>query len=135
MTSAVALACALVFAAKSGAAPDEFRSLSFTTQDGIHISSDLYAPEPPRTKGILVIAPGFAQHSRTRSMQAIAQALSPTIDILMLDFRGNGKSSGSYWFGSKEYADLEPLLRWAKGRYGKVNLMGFSLGAYSSLRA
>ena len=49
--------------------------------------------------------------------------------------RGNGKSGGGFYFGGKEYLDLEPALKWAESQYPKTFLMGFSLGAYHSLRA
>jgi pimeloyl-ACP methyl ester carboxylesterase len=56
-------------------------------------------------------------------------------DVVCLDFRGVGKSEGRYTFGAEEYLDLEPILRWGRENYGKVVLLGLSLGSYHSLRA
>ncbi|MCD4812554.1 alpha/beta hydrolase [bacterium] len=81
---------------------------------------------------LLVIAPGFAQHPRTRSMRLLAQALEPYFDVVVISFRGNQGSQGRYSFGAKEVIDLQALIDWARTRYTRVSLLGLSLGAYSA---
>ncbi len=48
--------------------------------------------------------------------------------MITLDFRGHGKSSGFYTFTSKEVIDLKTVVDYAKEKYSKIYLAGFSLG-------
>ena len=114
----------------------EPKAMTFITSDDVSIEADLYkAGHKANSDTLIVVAPGFAQHKGTRNMKAVCGALTATADILIVDFRGNGQSSGSYWFGTKEYLDLEPALKWARPLYRKIYLMGFSIGAYTCVRA
>lgn len=108
--------------------------LTFTASDGISLAADWYHGSLPKA-GILVVAPGFAQHKGTPCMKFVAQGLAAQSDVVVLDFRGTGRSQGKFNFGSKEYLDLEPVLAWARLQSSDVRLLGFSLGAYSALRA
>ena len=45
-----------------------------------------------------------------------------------MDFRGHGRSGGSYTFSAREGADLEAVLEWSRERYSEISLLGFSLG-------
>jgi pimeloyl-ACP methyl ester carboxylesterase len=121
-----------IWAGAQAAAP---QPLTFSSPDGVSLAADWYADTSCPKDLLILVAPGFAQHSRLGPMQALCSALTPTADICCLDFRGTGRSSGWYWFGSREYRDLEPALDWAGQHYRGVALLGISLGAYSSLRA
>jgi pimeloyl-ACP methyl ester carboxylesterase len=123
-----------VLAARPGRAAG-VKSLSFTAQDGVEIAADWHLAGTDPGPRLILVAPGFAQHKGTVSMRALAQALTAVADVLIIDFRGTGESGGRYWFGSKEYLDLEPALQWARRGYKDVSLLGLSLGAYSSVRA
>jgi pimeloyl-ACP methyl ester carboxylesterase len=46
-----------------------------------------------------------------------------------MDFRGHGRSSGLYTFSAQEGADLDAVLDWARARYARIGVLGFSLGA------
>jgi pimeloyl-ACP methyl ester carboxylesterase len=112
----------------------EERSLEFHTADQVLIHVRYWQGASAGKPGLIIVAPGYAQHSGTASMQTLAMALTPTADVVIVDFRGNGKSGGKFTFGAKEYLDLEPVLAWAK-TYPDITLLGFSLGAYHSIRA
>ena len=57
------------------------------------------------------------------------------MDVVDYDVRGTGKSEGFYSFGAHDYLDIQAILEWAHGKYRKIGLLGFSIGAYSSMRA
>ncbi len=120
----------ILFQAQLGLCEDQ--TLEFTTSDQVRISTLWRQGDPQPKERLIIVAPGFAQHSGTKSMQALATALTATADVLIVNFRGNGPSQGTFTFGSREYLDLEPVLAWSKS-YADVTLMGFSLGAYHSL--
>ncbi len=110
------------------------KNFILTTVDDIAISVDLYRKNGSASETLFVIAPGFSQHKSTRPISEMAKSLSQFQDTLVLDFRGNGKSGGRFTFGASEYLDLHAVLTWAKPRYGRIVLLGLSLGAYHSLR-
>lgn len=64
----------------------------------------------------------------SKSFSDLAESLSSWHDVVVMDFRGHGKSGGFYTFTEKEVNDLKAVVNFAKERYEKVYLMGFSLG-------
>ena len=102
-----------------------------STADGVRISFELYR----ETAGdaLLIICPGFFQSKETPTFQRLAGALSGDCDVLCLDFRGHGRSSGLFTFSAREPTDLEAVLDWAQRRYARIGLIGFSLGAATAI--
>lgn len=120
-------------------APEDFpeakdQRLVFTAPDQVRVSACLRQGGVDPKPRLVIVAPGYAQHSSTASMQTLASALTATADVLIMDFRGNGASGGRFTFGAEEYRDLQPALEWAE-QYDDVSLLGFSLGAYHAIRA
>ena len=64
----------------------------------------------------------------SKSFSDLAESLSGWHDVVVMDFRGHGKSGGFYTFTEKEVNDLKAVVNFVKERYEKVYLMGFSLG-------
>lgn len=112
----------------------EPRALTLSAADGTRLSLALYQGGPPKAR-VLVVAPGFAQRSGIKPMRFIAGMLTPTTDVLLLDFRGTGDSQGRYHFGAEEQQDLQAALAWAAPRWKGVDVMGISLGGYIAVRA
>jgi pimeloyl-ACP methyl ester carboxylesterase len=85
---------------------------------------------------LLIVAPGFAQHHGTNIMRHLARMFWDRRDVLGVDFRGMAGNPGRYSFGRDEQKDLQAAFAWAKKmRYKRVELIGFSMGAYFGLRA
>jgi pimeloyl-ACP methyl ester carboxylesterase len=104
-----------------------------TTADGIQISVDLY-----RKGGYdvaIIICPGFFQSKDTPTFQRMSRALTDERDVIAMDFRGHGRSGGLFTFSALECADLEAVLHWAKPRYKRVGIVGFSLGGATAINA
>jgi pimeloyl-ACP methyl ester carboxylesterase len=134
VATALLAALCLGLASQARSAEAQPVSLTFSASDGLRVHARLWAG--PREGGrLLQLSPGFGQHSGTRSFTALAQYLSPLAAVLVLDYRGNGLSQGSFQFGADEHRDLAPVLAWARKGYAHVSLMGFSLGAYTAVRA
>jgi pimeloyl-ACP methyl ester carboxylesterase len=106
-----------------------------TTPDGVSIAATWRPGRDPALKRLLVIAPGYAQNQTTRSMRVLLDHLSVLADTLIVDFRGTGKSGGQYHFGAREDQDLLTALAGYRKSYAQIAVLGFSLGAYISLRA
>ena len=54
-------------------------------------------------------------------------------DVITMDFRGHGRSSGLFTFTAKEPQDLHAVVKFAKNIYPKIGIVGFSLGAATSI--
>jgi len=105
----------------------EQTTLTCTTRDGVGISCELYRGAD--RQAVVIVCPGFFQSKQTATFQRLARALAERWDVLAMDFRGHGRSGGVYTFSAQEGADLEAVLRWAAGRYQRLGILAFSLGA------
>ncbi|MDP2653451.1 MAG: alpha/beta hydrolase [Candidatus Omnitrophota bacterium] len=83
--------------------------------------------------GVIVIAHGFFNGKDAVLLKDLGRELGRSYDVIIMDFRGHGKSEGLFYWTSKEYMDLEAVLKYARGHYPKVGVVGFSLGAATSL--
>jgi len=77
---------------------------------------------------VLIIAHGWFMTKDSAYFTDMANVFSENYDVISMDFRGHGKSTGFYTFTSKEPMDLKAVVDYAKKQYSKVYLMGFSLG-------
>lgn len=102
------------------------------TVDGQTIHYDLY---PHGHKRLIIIAHGFFNSKDALLLKELGQALANQYDVLIMDFRGHGKSGGLFYWTSKEYLDLEAVLGYAKTHYQRIGVIGFSLGAATSIIA
>lgn len=77
---------------------------------------------------VLILCPGWFMTKDSKAFKEMAECFNNYFDVISMDFRGHGKSSGFYTFSSKETNDLETVVNFAKMHYKKVFLAGFSLG-------
>ncbi|MBI3319217.1 MAG: alpha/beta fold hydrolase [Candidatus Omnitrophica bacterium] len=104
----------------------EFETSLLSTPDGVRVSLDRYGRGSHKTA--ILICPGFFQSKDTPTFQRLARALTQERDVLAMDFRGHGRSSGLYTFSAREGSDLETVLQFAKARYQHLVILAFSLG-------
>lgn len=109
--------------------PDE---LYFKTEDNVKIVTDYYKNG---FSAVLIISPGWFMTKDSNAFRQISDTFSAYFDVITIDFRGHGKSSGFYTFSSKEIFDIGAVIDFASQNYKKIFLMGFSLGAAISLIA
>lgn len=95
------------------------------TSDGIKIALNHYKTGHDE---VLIIAHGWFMTKDSKFFFDMSNVLSKNFDVITMDFRGHGKSSGFYTFTSKEPNDLRIVVDFAKKNYKKVYLLGFSLG-------
>lgn len=82
---------------------------------------------------VIVIAPGFFQSKETGTFRRIERDLLESFDVISLDFRGHGKSGGLCTFSAKEPEDLKAVMDYAKERYARVGVLGFSYGGTAAI--
>jgi len=78
---------------------------------------------------VLIISHGFYNSKQALLLRKLVQAFCDVYDIFMFDFRGHGKSSGVFTWTSREHNDIESVLSYLKGKYKKLGVIAFSLGA------
>lgn len=101
------------------------------TDDNHIIAVNMYSTG--NRDSVLIIAPGWYMTKDARAFKDISEECFKFIDVITMDFRGHGKSSGFFTFTAKEVKDMSSVVKFAKERYSKVYLMGFSLGAATSV--
>ena len=95
------------------------------TVDGVRIS---IRHEKIQRKAAVIIAPGYFQSKLTRTFKGLALDIEKYFDVVSMDFRGHGRSRGFYTFSAREKQDLRAVAEYARARYEKVGVLGFSLG-------
>ena len=108
----------------------DLKELFVTSKDGERIAVNHYDQE---RDSVIIICHGWSMCKDSKVFKGISEAFFDHHDIMTLDFRGHGKSSGSFTFTAKEPQDLEAVVTFAKSTYDKVYLMGFSLGSAISI--
>lgn len=109
----------------------EHPTQAVVTSDGVRISLDWYGQGAHPTA--VVICPGFFQSKDTVTFRRMSESLAQTHDVVAMDFRGHGRSSGVCTFSASERHDLEAVLQWAQRRYHHLGVLGFSLGAATAI--
>ena len=104
---------------------NEIEQLYLKTQDGIKIAINHHKTGHDE---VLIIAHGWFMTKDSSYFVDMANVFSKNFDVISMDFRGHGKSSGVYTFTSKEPQDMKTVVDYAKEHYKKIYLMGFSLG-------
>lgn len=101
------------------------QELTLKTKDGVKIAINHHRTDHEE---VLIIAHGWFMTKDSTYFSDMANVFSENFDVISLDFRGHGKSSGFYTFTSKEPMDMKAVVDYAKKHYKKISLLGFSLG-------
>ena len=101
-------------------------SLKIKAADGTWVACDVYDLKRDR---VVVISPGFLQYKRSAGIWELSHVLQRDFDVIALDYRGTGESSGTYAYTATEAADLHTVLQFAQRRWAHVGVVGISLGA------
>jgi pimeloyl-ACP methyl ester carboxylesterase len=82
----------------------------------------------------IVLVPGFSGSWRQERVGRVARDLAAVGGVVTVDMRGHGRSDGATTLGLREPADAAAAIAWARERYDRVALVGFSMGAAVVLR-
>ncbi len=102
--------------------------------DGVHLRGAIW-PAPPSSLAY-VVAHGFTGSSASPHVRAICERLhSRGAAVLVLDFRGHGRSGGRTSIGVDEAHDLAAAVAYLRGLgHEVVAAVGFSMGASVVIR-
>ncbi len=108
----------------------EMVNLHVMSEDGQKVFLDHYKSGHGKA---VIIAPGFFNSKSAVLLKELAGILSDKYDVAVMDFRGHGQSPGLFYWTAKEYLDLKAVIAYLKQSYQAVGLIGFSLGAATSI--
>ena len=86
-------------------------------------------------KEIIIIAHGFYNSKQAVLLKQLATSLTADYDVIVFDFRGHGQSERLFSWTSREYMDLLAIVDLVSDNYEKVGVIGFSMGAATSIIA
>lgn len=98
--------------------------------DGTWVACDIYDRGRSR---LIIVSPGFLQHKRSPGIWELTQILQEDFDVIALDYRGTGESTGFYAYTAHEAEDLHAVIQFAERRWRHVGVIGVSLGAAIAL--
>lgn len=125
------LSTGIAFAEGDKAVKDEnVESGHVVTADNKKIYYDHYKNDHEK---VIILAHGFFNSKQTVLFQEMALGLNDEYDVIVMDFRGHGMSDGPFHWTAKEHQDLEAILAYARQDYQDIGVIGFSLGAATSL--
>ncbi|MBL8013713.1 MAG: alpha/beta fold hydrolase [Candidatus Omnitrophica bacterium] len=107
-----------------------YQNQTAKASDGTDVFYDRYTAGHDK---VIIIAHGFYNSKGSVLLKDLGHELLNQYDCIIMDFRGHGKTKGLFYWTSKEPMDLETVLEQARQMYGKVGVIGFSLGAATSL--
>jgi len=86
-----------------------------------------------KRRAVVIICPGCFMCKDAKPFQDISEDLFDYFDVITMDFRGHGRSTGLFTFTAREPNDLRCVVKFAKARYSKVAVIGFSLGGATAI--
>ena len=123
-----------VIAATALAAPEpKYESGTVRTSDNIVIAYDHYQNG---FDSVVIVCPGFYNSKENRWMKKTVELLSEAHDVIIFDPRGHGASGGTFLWSSREDADVNAVIDYAKSKgYRHIGIVAYSLGAAAAVNA
>lgn len=115
-----------------------YMDIEFPSRDGEVLLKGWFLPSEGEAKMTLIFAHGYEGNRLETNLPALSLAKSlvnENYNVVMFDFRNNGESEGNLTsVGQFEKQDLLGAIDWVKAHHpGKIGLIGFSMGAATSL--
>lgn len=131
--AAVAILCALFPVTSAAIPPQEVSSGTVRTSDTVTIAYDHYRNG---SDSVILVCPGFYNSKENRWMKKTAEMLSPAYDVIVFDLRGHGASGGTFMWSSREDADVNAVIDYARAQgYRHIGILAYSLGAAAAVNA
>ena len=117
---------------------DGFAPINFISSDGYQLKG-LYLQRANTSCNVIICA-GFYP-GRKEGMATLTQLLPQNCNILLIDARGHGESSGPFlqtilWYGQNEYKDIIGALNFLQTQNNNPNiLLGVCIGAFHCAHA
>ena len=107
------------------------KKVILTTDDKVRIPINHY--NSSKRNIALIICPSCDLNKDTSILESLSEEFFEFIDVITMNFRGHSKKTRKFTFTGKEVKDLKAVITYAKSKYSKVLVLGFSLGASITL--
>ena len=111
------------------------KSIQVRTADGFGLVGMHITADRDERDLAIVLAHGFTVTVARPHVRRVATRFARTAGVVMVDFRGHGRSEGRTTAGDFEVLDVDATVRWAReAGYRRVATVGFSMGGAAVLR-
>lgn len=111
------------------------KTIQVRTADGVRLVGMHITADRDERDLAIVLAHGLTVTVARPRVQLVAARFARTADVVMVDFRGHGRSEGGTTAGDLEVLDVDATVRWAReAGYRQVATVGFSMGGAVVLR-
>jgi uncharacterized protein len=111
------------------------KSIQVRTADGVRLVGTHITADRDERDLAIVLAHGLTVTVGRPHVQRVAARFARTADVVMVDFRGHGRSEGRTTAGDLEVLDVDATVRWARAAgYRRLATVGFSMGGAAVLR-
>jgi len=111
------------------------KSIQVRTADGVRLVGMHVTTERDERDLAIVLAHGFTVTTARPHVQRVAARFARSAGVVMVDFRGHGRSEGRSTAGDFEVLDVDATVRWAReAGYRRIATVGFSMGGAVVLR-
>ena len=111
------------------------KSIQVRTADGVRLVGWHVTADRDERDLAFVLAHGFTVTVARPHVQRVAARFARTAGVVMVDFRGHGRSEGRTTAGDFEVLDVDAAVSWAReAGYRRVATVGFSMGGAVALR-
>ncbi|MDI6736748.1 MAG: alpha/beta fold hydrolase [bacterium] len=108
----------------------KYDEIKVKSADGVEIAfNEFYSGK----KKVVIICHGIKQYKDSPIFIRIAREFEDNYDVINMDLRGHGQSEGRCTLTSLEVQDLKAVVDYARQRHKKVGVIGFSLGAATTI--
>lgn len=116
----------------------DFYKFTISTEDGILIAGTHIRSKPSsfsqNSQSAVIIVHGICSFRKYPQILALTRDISSKYDVITIDMRGHGESSGEWSGGLKEREDIRVAIDYVKWMgYKKIGLIGFSAGGIASI--
>ncbi|MEW6094958.1 MAG: alpha/beta fold hydrolase [bacterium] len=111
-------------------AAEGYKEIKVKTEDEVEIAfNEIYRGK----EKVIIVCHGIKQYKDSPIFTKIAREFEDDYDVINMDLRGHGKSGGRCTLTALEVHDLKAIVDYARKRHKKVGVIGFSLGAATSI--
>jgi len=112
----------------------DFNKVAISSEDGVLITGTHIRCSGRACSAIIIIVHGICSSRKYPEIMVLARDISSKYDVLTIDMRGHGESSGEWTGGIREVEDIRVAIDYAMGAgYKKIGLIGFSAGGIASM--
>mgnify|MGYP000922277852 CR=1 FL=1 len=114
----------------------DFEEVILRTGDQQRLYGNWYRQENTGSSPLVIVLNGFGSSKENLKKDYLATTISSITDVLVLEFRGHGKSTGVFTGTYIEPTDVRAALNFAQRQgYQEIILLGFSMGGTIAIKS